>query len=264
MKIIGWDIGGAHIKASFFDFKKSKIKTRQIFFPIWRNYKKFIKTIALLEKKFPKCDYHAVTTTAEISDIFKNRKTGVKKIINLFTQSVSQKKIFFYGKKKFLRKKIALKKTHLIASMNWHASANFISKIFSDCILLDIGSTTTDIIPIKNKKINLKSFTDFYRLNNSSLIYTGVLRTPITSITNSINFKKRKYKLMNENFATIGDVYRILGEIPKKVDLNETSDMKSKKKRASARRLSRLLGLDYKHLKFKDCIKRQTKTYKIN
>ena len=37
MKIIGWDIGGAHIKAAKIDFKKKESETKQIYSPIWKN-----------------------------------------------------------------------------------------------------------------------------------------------------------------------------------------------------------------------------------
>ena len=153
MKIIGWDIGGAHIKAAKIDFKKKKSETKQIYSPIWKNTNNLKKSIKLIKKKLGKCNYHAITMSAELSDIFLERSDGVKYIINLSSKILGDKKIFFYSKKSFIRKEIALKNTSVLNSMNWHATANCISNFFPNCILVDVGSTTTDIIPIKNQKI---------------------------------------------------------------------------------------------------------------
>ena len=78
---------------------------------------------------------------------------------------------------------------------------------FPNCILVDIGSTTTDIIPIKNKEIISKGVTDYQRLKSNELIYLGVLRTPIQAV-------EKKKNLINENFANLSDVYRVLNKIP--------------------------------------------------
>ena len=130
MKIIGWDIGGAHIKAAKIDFKKKKSKTKQIYSPIWKNTNNLKKSIKLIKKKLGKCNYHAITMSAELSDIFLERSDGVKYIINLSSKILGEKKIFFYSKKSFIRKEIALKNTSVLNSMNWHATANCISNFF--------------------------------------------------------------------------------------------------------------------------------------
>ena len=107
MKIIGWDIGGAHIKAAKIDFKKKESETKQIYSPIWKNTNNLKKSIKLIKKKLGKCNYHAITMSAELSDIFLERSDGVKCIINLSSKILGDKKIFFYSKKSFIRKEIA-------------------------------------------------------------------------------------------------------------------------------------------------------------
>ena len=239
MKIIGWDIGGAHIKAAKIDFKKKTSKTAQIYSPIWKNKNYLKKSITLIKKKLGKTNYHAITMTAELSDIFTDRKNGVKHVVNLSSKILGEKNIFFYSKKIFLKKKSAIKKHFELNSMNWHATASFISNFFPNCILVDIGSTTTDIIPIKNKEIISKGTSDYQRLKSNELIYLGVLRTPIQAV-------ERKKNLINENFANLSDVYRVLNKIPTTVDLLPTLDKKTKNKHDSARRIARIFGKDYK------------------
>ena len=215
MKIIGWDIGGAHIKAAKIDFKKKTSKTEQIYSPIWKNVNNLKKSIKLIKKKLGKTNYHAITMTAELSDIFPDRKHGVKHVVNLSSKILGEKNIFFYSKKIFLKKKSAIKKHFELNSMNWHATASFISNFFPNCILVDIGSTTTDIIPIKNKEIISKDVSDYQRLKSNELIYLGVLRTPIQAV-------EKKKNLINENFANLSDVYRVLNKIPSIIDLLPT------------------------------------------
>ena len=243
MKIIGWDIGGAHIKAAKIDFKKKESETKQIYSPIWKNTNNLKKSIKLIKKKLGKCNYHAITMSAELSDIFLERSDGVKYIINLSSKILGDKKIFFYSKKSFIRKEIALKNTSVLNSMNWHATANCISNFFPNCILVDVGSTTTDIIPIKNQKIISKGSNDHQRLGSNELIYLGVLRSPIHAV-------ERKKNLIYENFANLSDVYRVLNKIPIKFDLSPTQDNKSKNKHDSARRIARIFGKDYKKTHF--------------
>ena len=239
MKIIGWDIGGAHIKAAKIDFKKKTSKTKQLYSPIWKNVNYLKKSIKLIKKKLGKTNYHAITMTAELSDIFPDRKNGVKHIINLSSKILGEKNIFFYSKKNFLKKKLAIKKPFELNSMNWHATASFVSNFFPNCILVDIGSTTSDIIPIKNKEIISKDVSDYQRLKSNELIYLGVLRTPIQAV-------ERKKNLINENFANLSDVYRVLNKIPSTFDLLPTLDRKTKNKHDSARRIARIFGKDYK------------------
>ena len=253
MKIIGWDIGGAHIKAVKIDFKKKELKNLHMYSPIWKNINTLEKSIKLIKKKFGKNNYHAVVMTAELSDIFKNRKLGVKHIINLSSKILGDKNTFFYNKKNFIKKNIALDKANSLKSLNWHATANFIGSFFSNCVLVDIGSTTTDIIPIKNKNVISKGCNDYKRLQSNELLYLGVLRSPINAI-------EKKKNLIYENFADLGDVYRILKKIPAKFDLLPTKDNKNKDKHSSARRIARIFGKDYKK---NDFLKWKKVCYKI-
>ena len=245
MRIIGWDIGGAHVKAIKIDFEKKSIKSKQIFSPIWKNLSHLETSIKLLKKKLGKCDFHGITMTAELSDIFFNRPFGTKYIINSTSELLQKNKVFFYNSKNgFLKKKKAVKKTSSINSMNWHASANFVSKYIPNCLFVDIGSTTTDIIPIKNGKIISKGMDDSKRLKNNELLYIGSLRTPITAI-------EKKKNIIYENFSNVADIYRILKRIPKTLDLIPTQDNKKKDIHSSARRLARIFGDDYKKKEFK-------------
>ena len=57
-----------------------------------------------------------------------------------------------------------------VAGVNWVATAWLVSKFIKNCIVVDIGSTTTDIIPIVDGKMVVKGKTDLERLSNGELV----------------------------------------------------------------------------------------------
>ncbi|MGB1800245.1 MAG: hydantoinase/oxoprolinase family protein, partial [Gammaproteobacteria bacterium] len=131
-----------------------------------------------------------------------------------------------------------------IASANWHASASYAASIIDSGVFIDVGSTTTDIIPFhKNKLIN-KGSNDQTRLRFDELVYTGVIRTPLMALANKAPFQGEWQNIAAENFATTADVYRILSCIQEEDDLMEAADGKIKDKQGSVQRLARMIGAD--------------------
>ncbi len=111
-------------------------------------------------------------------------------------------------------------------------------------LFVDIGSTTTDILTIKNGKVDPQGYSDYERLQCGELVYTGVVRTPVLAITNQVYFHNKPAPLVAELFATMADVYRITDELPKYADQWPAADNGEKNKIGSARRLARMLGRD--------------------
>src|SRR6185503_8193489 len=64
-----------------------------------------------------------------------------------------------------------------VAAANWAATAHLVAKTTPTCVLIDIGSTTTDIIPIIDGRVAVSGRTDPDRLASGELVYTGALRT---------------------------------------------------------------------------------------
>src|SRR5947209_4384058 len=64
-----------------------------------------------------------------------------------------------------------------IASANWRASAEAAALHVRDAILLDIGSTTTDLIPIVAGAVAAVGADDAGRLAAGELVYTGLTRS---------------------------------------------------------------------------------------
>ncbi len=242
---LGIDIGGAHTKLIGLDNKKSIIFVNQLQFPIWKgteNLNNYFKKINKNIGNIP-C---GITMTAELCDNFKDRLIGVKKIIKC-TKKLKLKKYYFCNQKNKLLINPDLKS---IASMNWLATAEFIKEKVSNCIVVDFGSTSTDLILIKDKKIINKYYDDFGRLNNSELVYTGLTRTPTSSLTNKVKINNKDFHVMSEFFSNTADLYRINKLLSKNMDLYPTCDFRSKSIKNSYKRLARNFGIDFKKKDF--------------
>ncbi len=119
-----------------------------------------------------------------------------------------------------------------------------IARHINTALILDIGSTTTDIIPIIDGKLVDVGFSDASRLQQDSLVYTGVIRTPIMALAQKLMLNGKEVNVAAEYFATMADVYRLTGELAANVDMVDTADGKGKSTMAAARRLARMVGDD--------------------
>ena len=139
-----------------------------------------------------------------------------------------------------------------VAAANWIATSHIVAEIEKDCIFVDTGSTTTDIIPIKEGKECAKGRTDFERSATGELVYTGTLRTNLTSFVDSIPFNGETYRVASELFAITADVYNVLDLIKDEDYVCATCDGAGKSKEESARRISRVVCADLDILSMDD------------
>ena len=249
--IIGWDIGGAHLKAVLLDAKGNILNMQQLPCPLWRGLHELESAMQHMLKIFEidACSaLHAITMTGELVDCFADRDEGVCAIAQL-TSNMLGENVRYYAanngaESDFVVHKDVKRFTTCIASTNWHASASALAMRAQDALLIDIGSTTTDIIPIKNGVVALAALCDAARLQNDTLVYTGVVRTPVMVLAQKLPFEGAEINVMAEYFATMADVYRLTGELDAACDMAETADGKGKTQIESARRLARMVGCD--------------------
>ena len=242
---LGWDIGGAHLKIATISNNGKILSVTQYPTPLWEGLSVLEDALIGAVKKIPvKGQSHAITMTAELADIFQDRQEGVNSIIGLCHKILGTNISFYtmnYGLKKINIKKLDFNQ---IASANWHASCTYTASLVESGLFIDVGSTTTDIIPFYGNKIRSRGIDDQSRLRFDELIYMGVVRTPIMALTSKVIFNGKLQNIINENFATTADVYRILGYLNEFDDLMETADGEDKSISSSIRRLARILGTD--------------------
>jgi (4-(4-[2-(gamma-L-glutamylamino)ethyl]phenoxymethyl)furan-2-yl)methanamine synthase len=255
---LGWDIGGAHLKAVLLDAKGNYIASTQLACPLWRGLDFLERVITEVRLQMRKNVglyniMHAVTMTGELVDLFENRHQGVCEIANVACKMLGDN-VHFYAadnceieqQPNFVRQFDVPRFASTIASANWHASASFLAQHVPNALLIDIGSTTTDIIAIEGGKVVSAGISDAYRMQADSLVYTGVVRTPVMALAQKLPFddgdEMLEVNVAAELFATMADVYRLTGELT--ADDADTADGKGKTQLESARRLARMIGRD--------------------
>ena len=255
--VLGWDIGGAHLKVAAIDRNDRVVRVAQLPCPLWQGMKNLDRAISSALAQMPDAGGHAVTMTGELTDLFRNRSEGVKAILTSFARQVTARRTLVYaGRDGFLSPANAARRTDAVASANWAASAQLVASRLPDALFLDIGSTTTDIVPIRDGMLDVRGFSDAERLACEELVYTGIVRTPVMALANRILFDGQWIPAMAEYFATTADVYRLTGELPRGADQMPAADNGGKTVRDSARRLARMIGRDVESApigKWKQC-----------
>jgi probable H4MPT-linked C1 transfer pathway protein len=243
-RVIGWDLGGANVKlASIEDGRVASVA--QIPCPIIPERRKFDQAVEAALPLIARPASHAVTMTGELSDVFGARAEGVAYLVELMVRTVGVQPLSIYaGEAGFLAPEHAKRHTLEVASANWHATASWVARHHADGLLVDAGTTTTDLIPIKAGKVAARGATDAERLTEGELLYTGVVRTPVMAVAHSAPFRGRVQRIAAERFATTADVWRLAGDLPDNADPYPTADQRGKSPGESAGRLARMLGRD--------------------
>jgi probable H4MPT-linked C1 transfer pathway protein len=244
--VIGWDIGGAHLKAARLEAGRI-VEVVQIASPLWLGLSELDRAFGEAKTTLGSAERNAVTMTAELSDTFADRQVGVAAVAEIASRELAPQPVLYYaGDRGFVSADSVAAHTAAIASANWHASAALAARHFADGLFVDIGSTTTDLIPIRAGKVAARGTSDPERMAYGELVYAGVVRSFLMAGLRLVPFAGRWVTLMNEWFANASDVYRILGELPEDADQMETADGQPKTIEASQARLARQIGYDAK------------------
>jgi (4-(4-[2-(gamma-L-glutamylamino)ethyl]phenoxymethyl)furan-2-yl)methanamine synthase len=243
--VIGWDLGGAHLKAARLDASGAVEQVLLTACPLWQGMHHLEAALRQAMTTLGPAPCHAVTMTGEMVDLFPDRLEGVKRIIATVGGQLSGGTLLFYaGARGFLDSEQASVTGADLASANWRASASWIATRRDAAFFVDIGSTTTDLVPIAGGRVLARESDDAGRLASGELVYTGVVRTPVMALAQTVPFAGESVPLIAELFATTADVHRVTGRLPERADLYPAADGGAKTVLGSARRLARMIGLD--------------------
>ena len=255
---IGWDIGGVSTKAARLLYHQRRIKTLQTadqYFEIWKGKERLPSVLRTLSKALGPADAMAVTMTAELSDVFPTKTHGVRSVVRCVRKAFPDLPIYGLDVNgAFVDLCRPLTDPLSLAATNWLATATLLARSRPNCLLVDIGSTTTDIIPILEGRIVARGRSDTDRLLAGELIYTGVLRTPVSAITAVLPLRYARCPVASEYFAISGDVYRILGRLEPRDYSCSTPDGRGKSQAAARRRLVRMVCADAMDLSGREVI----------
>ena len=250
--VLGLDIGGANTKAAYVTTKNGKVarfETAVEYFPFWkRDTQQLCSMLLSLKQRLcgsTKVDCVAVTLTAELSDAYRTKREGVNQILDCVDQAFAETQVLVLDVDAALRSVESAKAEPLkVASANWAATGWMIAQQIRDCVVVDVGSTSTSIIPIAEGKIAVAGKTDLEKLMNGELVYTGSLRTNVAATVNSIPFRGGVARVASELFAQSGDVHLVLGNIKTENYAVDTADGKGKTRKDALARLARVVCAD--------------------
>jgi probable H4MPT-linked C1 transfer pathway protein len=243
-RVLGWDIGGAHLKLALVEAGRIAL-TRQTPCALWQGLDVMRQAMTSALADLPPAARHAVTMTGELADLFPDRASGVAGILDVLAEFVPAERVAIYTTTgAFIGTNQARADPGAVASANWHATARHLALTLSDGLLLDIGSTTTDIVPVVAGTIAARGLTDAERLATGELLYSGIVRTPLAAIARFAPFDGCMVGVMAELFATAADAHRLAGTLPEGADLHPAADGRGKTAEESRARLARMIGRD--------------------
>ncbi len=217
MKIAGFDIGGANTDLAVVDFNSKDningITTDFEYLPMWQEKERLSTVLTeLLGDQKEEIEAVGVCMTAELVDAYQTKREGVldiaRKVKDTFNLPIG-----FIGSEGVVGYDALLNKPLNVAAANWVATSRLAGIVEPDCIMIDTGSTTTDIIPIKDGKECARGRSDLERLGTGELVYTGTLRTNVATLVDKVPLDDSWYRVASELFAITADIHLVLGNI---------------------------------------------------
>ena len=250
MQILGLDIGGANIKAATADGESGSVA-----FPLWRAPQELtakLRSLRLLQNSHP--DLIALTMTGELADCFATKSEGVRRIVESVEAAYPGLPVrVWLTSGEFAEPADAVELWNLAAAGNWHALATWSARAVPSGagLLIDIGSTTTDLIPLLDGQPGMSGRTDLERLQAGELVYTGVRRTPVCALANAVPLRRSdsdgeldQIPLAAEFFATALDVHLLTGDTAEDAADCDTADGRPATREWAANRLAHQLCCD--------------------
>jgi len=232
--VLGLDIGGANLKAAH-----TSGVARLEPFALWKNPAGLTQGLQKLLRAMPDAETLAVTMTGELCDCFETKRQGVNCILDAVENLTGKRRIRVWRNDGTLVDVAAARAAPLlVAAANWLALAIYAARFAprGPGLLIDIGSTTTDIVPLLDGRPVPEARTDPDRLRNQELVYLGVKRTPLCALLRG--------GYAAELFATTLDVFLLLGSVPEDEKNRATADGRSATRAAADARLARMLCAD--------------------
>jgi probable H4MPT-linked C1 transfer pathway protein len=252
MKWLALDVGGANLKvADGADYAQSYA------FPLWREPGSLAQQIRTAIFEAPPSDHLVVTMTGELADCFESKAAGVRFILQAVqTGSDNRHTRVYLVDGRMVTPQVAVTMPQLAAASNWHALARFAGRLAPQgaALLVDVGSTTCDVIPLVDGQPVASGRTDTERLLAGELVYTGVERSPVCAVAQSIPYRGQSCPVVHERFAAMQDVYVLLDKLAEDLSHTSTCDGRPLSKAAARLRLARMIAADGEEFNHRDAV----------
>lgn len=243
-RYLGLDVGGANLKlADGGAFAASR------YFPLWQRPADLAAELTQFLDEAPGgagCGI-AVTMTGELADCFETKREGVRHILAAVEEAASGRPILVYALPGlWLTAEQARQRTMEVAAANWHALAAAAAQVagVSPAVVVDVGSTTCDVIPVIDGRVVALGRNDPKRLLHGELVYTGVRRSPVCAVAAELPWRGQKCPTAQELFATTLDAYLLTGDLPEDEQDCHTADGRPATRRWAHDRLARAICAD--------------------
>jgi hypothetical protein len=244
--VVGWDIGGANVKASLADGADVRA-VLSLPFSVQHDFPELPAALRHLHLALgaPLGAPHAVTMSAELSQRFRTKAEGVDEVLAAVERAFPTGELHVYTTGgTFVSAGEARRAPLTVAAANWVATAALVAERLPNAILLDTGTTTTDIIPLAGGRVAAVGRTDPERLASGELVYTGALRTPVEAIVRTVSWRGAETAVAADGFALAGDAHLWLGALSPDDYTVPTPDGRPATREFAGERLARMICAD--------------------
>lgn len=240
--LVALDVGGANLKAA-----DGLGWSRALPFALWREWRTLSEALATLIA--PRRPRRVVATmTGEIADCYPSRAAGVAHIVDAVVAASAAARCaeapgVYLLDGRIVAADAAQADPVRAAASNWHALARLAAAHAptAHSLLIDVGSTTVDVVPITGGRPTPRAHDDAGRMLAGELVYTGVERTPLAAVARSLPHRGLRRPVAAERFADARDAWLLLEALPESDAASDTADGGPATRAAARVRLARSL-----------------------
>jgi (4-(4-[2-(gamma-L-glutamylamino)ethyl]phenoxymethyl)furan-2-yl)methanamine synthase len=247
--VMGWDIGGVNTKAARLTRGNGDpvFRTVSIPYEVQRDPAALASVLAAAASTIggEPTDRHGITMTAELSQAFRTKREGVGFILDAVESALAGGRHYVYtADGAFVGSPEARTSPRSVAASNWAATAHWLATVVPNCVLVDVGTTSTDLIPISDGKVVAQGRTDPDRLLAGELVYSGAVRTPAEAVARQVPLWGGTATVSADGFALIGDAHLWLGNLAEEEYTCSTPDGRPGSRVFAGERLARMVCAD--------------------
>jgi probable H4MPT-linked C1 transfer pathway protein len=241
--VLALDVGGANTKAAW--LQGGSLRTVSRPFEVWRDREALEAVLHEVAAEAGEADAVAITMTAELSDAFRTKREGVAFVLDAAEAALGDRSLSVLTTGGELVSMGEARARPLdVAAANWMATALAVAGAHADALLIDVGTTTADVVPIAAGRVAATGRNDLERLRAGELVYTGVLRTNLAAIAPRVPVRGGWCPVSSEYFAISADVHLVLGHLPEEQYDCPTPDGRPATVAFARERIARLVCAD--------------------
>ena len=249
---LGLDVGGANLKACLIELGRDGMvaEPRSKYLPIWKVGRRGLEEeLEGIARSCEGVEVVGLTMTAELSDLYYCKREGVEHVVSSVVRAFQGVEVWVLTVRGSMVTPEEAMASHLdVAAANWAATGWLASRIMGTCVVVDVGSTTTSIVPVVDGRTVARGLNDLEKLACGELVYTGALRTNVAAVVDRVPLRGAMVRTSSELFATTADVHLLLGHIGEEDYTVDTADGRGRSREEAMARLARVVCADHEML----------------